>query len=108
MRDQHDRAVGRDREGGEQADELLHLVAIDLAAGEDIGRRGDADRDRFDGAGEVEDLAIERCRLDLAVTADRRHDGVAPYERNQMQACPSKDPRFSSMPRTMSTCSTAA
>ena len=66
MGDQLDRSVGENGDAGQQTHELLHLSAVALIAGENIGRRSDADYLRLNVSGSLQQLPIESGGLDFA------------------------------------------
>jgi hypothetical protein len=79
MRQQHDRAISRDRQPAEQIDKAADLRAVDLVAAEHVGAGIDRDAFRLDIACGLGQLRIERRWRDLAVpvpattcTASRR------------------------------------
>src|SRR6266536_5117075 len=65
-----------DGDAREQADELLDLRPVDLAPGEHVGRRCDADHLRLDVTGGFEQLLVPRGRLDLAAAGQRAEHGI--------------------------------
>src|SRR5262249_31790570 len=86
MADQHDRAVCNHRHSSQQANELLHLWAAILVAGEDIRARCYAYCLRFNVAGSLEQLPVKWRRLDLAATRSGGEDRVPADKRHRMQA----------------------
>ena len=66
VRDQCDSPVRGDGELGRQAEKLLDLCSVDLAARIDVGRRGNSDHLRLEVAGGLKEAPEQSCGFDLA------------------------------------------
>ena len=76
MRQNDNGGVCRDRDLSQQADELPHLRAVDLVAGENVGRSVEADHAGPDIAGRFLELGEQGRRLDQAMSVGVAKHGV--------------------------------